>query len=196
MKHHNMADFPHLTVEEFCANTEKIFDAVTKEDKAFILDTDSGPYILCPSSWVQCPHRRRLDLLANYTVKHAFSQNTETSALIRADIRNRMHTFSYGTIEKMIADISACLQNGADDSEKAEWLSFCSELREELTKTDTEEITLNLDVDLLVRIEDYARKRDITIQQMIEMEFEQIVCDGFPFWTPASADNEKEEGKQ
>ena len=180
MLFHNAEDFPHLTPEEFCADADNIIEAVIQDGKAFVLETESNQYLLCPAAWLQRLDFRHIDLLAPYTLKYAFSQNTETSALIRADIRKRMHGFSYGTIEKMISDISAFLRNSEDDPSHAEWSALCADLREELTKTDTEEMTIELDIDLLVQAERYARARDITLQQLTEIQLERIVCDGIP----------------
>ena len=180
MLFHNAEDFPHLTPEEFCADADNIIEAVIQDGKAFVLETESNQYLLCPAAWRQRLDFRHIDLLAPYTLKYAFSQNTETSALIRADIRKRMHAFSYGTIEKMISDISAYLRNIEESQSHAECSALCTELREDLTKTDTEEMTIELDIDLLVQAERYARARDITLQQLTEIQLERIVCDGIP----------------
>ena len=116
------SEMQHFTAEEFSARMDEILDTITKEDTAYIIDTDKGPYVICPAHWFDILQiRRESNYLATYTVQYALLQNRETAELVCADIRRRMYTFSYGTVEKMIADVTAFLKEHPDNEAAAAW---------------------------------------------------------------------------
>ena len=62
--HPSTSEMKHYTAEEFCADMDAILDSITKEDTAYIIDTDKGQYVIkiVVSAWqglviwIQCNH--------------------------------------------------------------------------------------------------------------------------------------------
>ena len=117
--HPSTSEMKHYTAEEFCADMDAILETITKEDTAFIIDSEKGQYVICPAHWFDMLNiKRESNYLATYTVQYALTQNRETAELVCADIRRRLYTFSYGTVEKMIADVTVFLkEHPENDSE-------------------------------------------------------------------------------
>lgn len=176
-KRQSVSEMKHYTIEEFCADADAIMESVSRENTAYILETPQDQYVLCPASWVFPVFEREANYLAPYTVRYALDQNPETAELVCADIRRRMSAFSYGTIEKMIDDITAYLIVNKRPETAPVWEQLCEDLKEELKRTDTEEVVLTFDEEFAAQIKEYTRLRGITFQQLAETMFERIVRD-------------------
>lgn len=174
-KHPLTAEMKHYTAEEFCANMDEILDTITRENTAYVIDTEKGSYVICPAEWFDLGRRRESNFLATYTVKYALMQNKETAEMVCADIRRRMYTFSYGTVEKMIDDVTAFLKENPENEAAAAWSALVTDLRDEMTRIDTVTVELTIDNRLLQDTMQYVQKRGITFQQLAETAFETLV---------------------
>ncbi|MBR5619253.1 MAG: hypothetical protein IKW76_05920 [Clostridia bacterium] len=170
------AEMKHYTAEEFCADMDAILDTITKEDTAYIIDTDKGQYVICPAHWYDILNiKRESNYLATYTVQYALTQNRETAELVCADIRRRLYTFSYGTVEKMIEDVTAFLKEHPDNEAAAAWSALVTDLQDEMTRIDTVTVEVSLDEQLLADAMAYAQARGITFQQLAETSIETLI---------------------
>lgn len=170
------SEMQHFTAEEFSARMDEILDTITKEDTAYIIDTDKGPYVICPAHWFDILQiRRESNYLATYTVQYALLQNRETAELVCADIRRRMYTFSYGTVEKMIADVTAFLKEHPDNEAAAAWNALVTDLQDEMTRIDTVTVEVSLDEQLLADVMAYVKARGLTFQQLAETSIETLI---------------------
>ena len=150
--HPTTAEMKHYTAEEFCADMDAILETITREDTAYIIDAEKSSYVICPAHWFDLLNRRESNYLATYTVQYALLQNRETAELVCADIRRRMYTFSYGTVEKMIADVTAFLKEHPDN-----------------------EVEVSLDEQLLADVMAYVKARGLTFQQLAETSIETLI---------------------
>ena len=170
------AEMQHYTAEEFGARMDEILDTITKEDTAYIIDTDKGPYVICPAHWFDILQiRRESNFLATYAVQYALLQNRETAELVCADIRRRLYTFSYGTVEKMIADVTAFLKEHPDNEAAAAWGALVTDLQDEMTRMDTVTMEFTIDNQLLADAMAYTKTRGITFQQLAETSIETLI---------------------
>lgn len=170
------AEMKHYTAEEFCADMDAILDTITKEDTAYIIDTEKGQYVICPAHWFDIlTIKRESNYLASYTVQYALTQNRETAELVCADIRRRLYTFSYGTVEKMIDDVTSFLKDNPENEAAAAWIALVTDMRDEITRIETVTVELTLDNQLLQDAMAYVKARGITFQQLAETAFEALV---------------------
>ena len=170
------AEMKHYSAEEFCADMDAILETITKEDTAYIIDTEKGQYVICPAHWFDILNiKRESNYLATYTVQYALTQNRETAELVCADIRRRLYTFSYGTVEKMIADVTAFLKEHPDNEAAAAWSSLVLDLQTEMESIDTVPFELTLDEYILRDTMKYLRERGITMQQLVESLLETLI---------------------
>ena len=172
---HSVDEMPHISADEFCADIDHIFDKVIKEHEAYVLETEGGSYVLCPASWLEYEHRRIPNIFANYSVRHAFDRNAETARLVCDAVRASLPTLTYGVVEKMIADVSVFVRTYPENPNTPIWSALLDDLKKEMQKIETVEEVLHLDIDMLVELEQRNRKRDLTLQQWIELMFEKIV---------------------
>lgn len=168
-------EMKHYSAEEFCKNIDCILETITREDTAFIIDTEKGQYVICPAHWFDMMRLRESNFLATYSVQYALTQNRETAELVCADIRRRMYTFSYGTVEKMIADVTAFLKDHPDNDAAAAWNELVADLQDEMTRIDTVTVEVSLDEQLLADAMAYAKVRGITFQQLAETSIETLI---------------------
>ena len=170
------SEMQHFTAEEFGARMDEILDTITKEDTAYIIDTDKGPYVICPAHWFDILQiRRESNFLATYTVQYALLQNRETAELVCADIRRRMYTFSYGTVEKMISDVTAFLKEHPENEAAAAWNALVTDLQDEMTRIETVTVEVSLDEQLLADVMAYVKARGLTFQQLAETSIETLI---------------------
>ncbi len=169
------ADMKHYSAEEFCQNMDSILESITREDTAYVIDTDEKQYVICPAYWFDIYCRRESNFLATYTVKYALLQNKETAELVCADIRRRMYTFSYGTVEKMIEDVSAFLKEHPENEAAAAWSTLVTDLQEEMKRIDTVTVEITLDDQLLRDTMEYLNARGLTFQQFTESSLETLI---------------------
>lgn len=174
-EHPTTAEMKHYTAEEFCADMDAILDSITREDTAYIIDAEKGSYVICPAHWFDLLNRRESNYLATYTVQYALLQNRETAELVCADIRRRMYTFSYGTVEKMIADVTAFLKEHPDNEAAAAWNALVTDLQDEMTRIDTVTVEVSLDEQLLADVMAYVKARGLTFQQLAETSIETLI---------------------
>ena len=174
-KHPLTTEMKHYSAEEFCADMDEILDSITRENTAYIIDTDKGSYVICPAEWFDLERRRESNFLAAYTVKYALMQNRETAEMVCADIRRRLYTFSYGTVEKMIDDVTAFLRDNPENDAAAAWSALVADMQDEMTRIDTVTVELTIDNRMLQDTMQYVQKRGITFQQLAETAFEALV---------------------
>ena len=175
-QHPSTAEMKHYSAEEFCADMDAILDSITKEDTAYIIDTEKGQYVICPAHWYNILNiKRESNYLATYTVQYALTQNRETAELVCADIRRRLYTFSYGTVEKMIEDVTAFLKEHPENEAAAAWSALVTDMRDEMTRIDTVTVELTINNRMLQDTMQYVQKRGITFQQLAETAFEALV---------------------
>ena len=174
-QHPSTAEMKHYSAEEFCADMDAILDSITKEDTAYIIDAEKSSYVICPAHWFDVYHRRESNFLATYTVKYALLQNKETAELVCADIRRRLYTFSYGTVEKMIADVTAFLKEHPDNEAASAWSALITDLKKEIERMDTVTIEITIDGQLLRETMEYIKARGITFQQLAETSIETLI---------------------
>ena len=168
-------EMKHYSAEEFCKNIDCILETITREDTAFIIDTEKGQYVICPAHWFDMMRLRESNFLATYSVQYALTQNRETAELVCADIRRRMYTFSYGTVEKMIADVTAFLKEHPDNEAAAAWSALITDLQKEIERMDTVTIEITIDGQLLQETMDYIKARGLTFQQLAETSIEMLI---------------------
>lgn len=169
------AEMKHYSAEEFCANMDDILDTITRENTAYVIDTEKGSYVICPAEWFDLDFRRESNFLATYTVQYALMQNKETAETVCADIRRRMYTFSYGTVEKMIDDVTAFLKEHPENEAATAWNALVTDLQDEMKRIDTVTVELTIDNRLLQDTMQYVQKRGITFQQLAETAVEALV---------------------
>ncbi len=177
LKHHpSTAEMKHYSAEEFCADMDAILDTITKEDTAYIIDSEKGQYVICPAHWFDILNiKRESNYLASYTVQYALTQNRETAELVCADIRRRLYTFSYGTVEKMIDDVTAFLKDNPENDAAAAWSALVTDMQDEMNRIETVTVELTLDNQLLQDAMRYVQKRGITFQQLAETSLETLI---------------------
>ena len=173
--HPTTAEMKHYTAEEFCADMDAILETITREDTAYIIDAEKGSYVICPAHWFDLLNRRESNYLATYTVQYALLQNRETAELVCADVRRRMYRFSYGTLEKMIDDVTAFLKENPDNEAAAAWSSLVLDLQTEMESIDTVPFELTIDEYMLRDTMKYLRARGITMQQLVESLLETLI---------------------
>ena len=170
------AEMKHYSAEEFCADMDAILETITKEDTAYIIDTEKGQYVICPAHWFDILNiKRESNYLATYTVQYALTQNRETAELVCADIRRRLYTFSYGTVEKMIADVTAFLKEHPDNEAAAAWSALVTDMQDEISRMETVTIEFTIDNQLLADVIAYTKARGITFQQLAETSIETLI---------------------
>lgn len=175
-QHPSTAEMKHYSAEEFCADMDAILETITKEDTAYIIDSEKGQYVICPAHWFDILNiKRESNYLATYTVQYALTQNRETAELVCADIRRRLYTFSYGTVEKMIADVTAFLKEHPDNEAAAAWSALVADMQDEMTRIDTVTVELTINNRMLQDTMQYVQKRGITFQQLAETSIETLI---------------------
>ncbi len=202
-QHPSTAEMKHYSAEEFCADMDAILDTITKEDTAYIIDSEKGQYVICPAHWFDILNiKRKSNFLATYTVQYALTQNRETAELVCADIRRRLYTFSYGTVEKMIDDVTAFLKDNPENDSAAAWSALVTDMRDEMTRIDTVTVEVSLDEQLLADVIAYTKARGITFQQLAETSIETLIREKptlsdlqaiDPGSTPVASEPEKKE---
>lgn len=153
------------------------------------------------NSAAHCINRRESNYLATYTVQYALLQNRETAELVCADIRRRMYTFSYGTVEKMIADVTAFLKEHPDNEAAAAWNALVTDLQDEMTRIDTVTVEVSLDEQLLADVMAYVQARGLTFQQLAETSIETLIREhgsllSYKSAAPASPTDEPEQKEE
>ena len=176
-EHPTTAEMKHYTAEEFCADMDAILDSITREDTAYIIDAEKGSYVICPAHWFDLLIKRESNYLATYTVQYALTQNRETAELVCADIRRRLYTFSYGTVEKLIADVTAFLKDHPDNEAAAAWSALVTDMQDEILRMETVTIEFTIDNQLLADAMAYVQVRGITFQQFAETSIETLVLE-------------------
>ena len=125
-------DLERIPKRRFFDDFDSIIKRVDKEKTAFIIESDSSEYVICPFSWLSLLFDNDLGEIINSAVRYSLGRQTYMPSVIHDCIIRNISLINAKTLSIIISDVDREIQIKPDLYNKSTWISLRDTVKSEI----------------------------------------------------------------